>query len=98
MRIAMVATAVCLSIVGLVSAQQADASIKRATNIPAQALGAALKTLATERGLALAYRSEVVGDLKSGGAVGDLTTDEAITRVLSGTGLTYRYLDEKTVT
>jgi len=30
--------------------------------------------------------------------VGEFTTDEALTRILSGTGLTYRYLDAKTVT
>jgi iron complex outermembrane receptor protein len=30
--------------------------------------------------------------------VGELTTQEAFTQILAGTGLTYRYLDEKTVT
>ncbi len=98
MRIAVAATAVCLSIVGLVSAQEASAAIKRPTHIPPESLAAALKTLASERGLALAYRSEVVGDLKSPGAVGELTTEEAFTRILAGTALTFRYLDEKTVT
>jgi len=98
MRIAVAATAVCLSIVGLVSAQEASAAIKRPTHIPPETLAAALKTLASERGLALAYRSEIVGDLKSPGAVGELTTEEAFTRILVGTDLTFRYLDEKTVT
>jgi len=32
------------------------------------------------------------------GAAGTLTPGEALERVLSGTGLTYRYLDDKTVT
>jgi iron complex outermembrane receptor protein len=98
MRIALAATALCLSIVGLSVAQDAGASVRRATNIPAQSLGSALSKLATERGLALAYHSELVGDLKSAGAIGNLTTDEAFTKILSGTGLTYRYLDDKTVT
>jgi iron complex outermembrane receptor protein len=98
MRIAVVATAVCLCLVGLAVAQDAGASVRRATDIPAQSLNIALQKLAKERGLALAYRSEIVGNLKSAGAVGELTTDEAFTRILSGTGLTYRYLDDKTVT
>ncbi len=35
---------------------------------------------------------------KSGGASGDLTLEEALSGILRGSGLTYRYLDEKTVT
>jgi iron complex outermembrane recepter protein len=98
MRIAVIATAVCLSAIGLSLAADAEASIKKATNIPAQPLVHALARLAKERGLALAYRSETVGDLQTAGAVGEFTTDEALARILSGTGLTYRYLDDKTVT
>lgn len=98
MRIAVVATALCLSIVGLSVAGPADASIRRETNIPAQPLAHALQVFAKQRGLVLAYRSEVVGDRQSTGAEGEFTTDEALTRILSGTGLTYRYLDDKTVT
>jgi len=36
--------------------------------------------------------------VRTRGAVGEYTADEALTQILSGTGLTYRYLDEKTVT
>lgn len=98
MRIAVVATALCLSIVGISAAGPADASIRRETNIPAQPLAHALQAFAKQRGLVLAYRSEVVGDRQSAGAVGEFTTDEALTQILSGTGLSYRYLDDKTVT
>jgi outer membrane receptor protein involved in Fe transport len=98
MGTAVVATAICLTIVGLSMAQEAGASVRRATNIPPQSLSNALENLARQRGLALAYRSEIVGGLKSAGATGELTTDEAFHQILSGTGLTYRYLDDKTVT
>jgi len=58
----------------------------------------ALMTLARERGFQLVFRSEVVGAKHTQGAVGDLTTKEALTRLLEGTNLAYSYLNEKTVT
>lgn len=92
------ATTLCLSAVGLSAASNADAAIKRPTNISAQGLEPALKLLAKERGFQVVYRSEVVGDFQTSGAVGELTADEALLQLLSGTGLIYRYLDENTVT
>src|SRR6185312_8553466 len=80
--------------------QAADArtSVKMPTDIPPEPLGRALQSLAKERNLVLAYRSEVVGNARTEGASGDLTRDEALRQLLRGTGLTYRFLDEKTVT
>jgi iron complex outermembrane recepter protein len=98
MRIAVVATAICLSIVAIAAAADAEAEIKRPTNIPPQRLDRALQALAAARGLAMAYRSDIVGDRQTTGASGTLTSDEALTQLLDGTGLTYRFLDEKTVT
>ena len=40
------------------------------------------------------YLSNAVDALDSPGAAGELTADEALGRLLSGTGLTYRYLDD----
>jgi len=98
MRIAVVAAAVCLSIVGLSSAGDAKASIRRPTNIPAQSLGPALKAFAQARDIQVLYLSEAVKDIRTGGAVGELTTDEALIQLLSGTGLTYRYVSDKAIT
>jgi len=39
----------------------------------------------------IAYVSDEVDSRRTQGAVGDLTTNEALTKLLSGTGLTYRY-------
>ncbi len=97
MRI-LVATAVCLAMVGLSAGAEVEASIKKSTNIPAQELVPALKALAKERGLQVVFQSEVVGSTRTQGAFGELTTAEALEHVLSGTGLTYRYLDDKTIT
>ena len=98
MRIAVVAAAVCLSIVGLATADNANASIRKPTHIEAQRLGPALKELAQSRGLQVLYLSNTVRDVRTQGATGDITADEAFDQLLTGTGLTYRYLDENTVT
>jgi len=98
MRIAVVAAAVCLSVVGLSSARDAIASIRMSTHIPAQSLDGALKALARDRDLQVLYFSDAVKDVRTGGAAGDLTTDEVLKQLLSGTGLTYRYVNDKAIT
>jgi len=90
-----VALTLCIMVVAI--ADDALAPVKRATNIPAQSLGAALQELAKERGFQIVYVSEEVNSSRTGGAVGDLTPTEALQKLLEGTGLTFRYLDEKTV-
>jgi iron complex outermembrane recepter protein len=98
MRLATVA-AICLSMVGLAATADAQAAfVKMPTNIPAQGLGPALKSLAKDRGFQVVFRSEVVGSAQTQGAFGNLTTPEALTELLKGTDLSYSYLDEKTVT
>ncbi|MHB8577594.1 MAG: TonB-dependent receptor plug domain-containing protein, partial [Dehalococcoidia bacterium] len=98
MRIAIVAAAVCAAMVGLATADNANASIRRPTHIAAQSLGPALVQLAQSRGLQVLYLSNTVRDLRTLGADGDFTADEAFNQLLTGTGLTYRYLDDNTVT
>src|SRR6267143_1898828 len=48
--------------------------------------------------MTIVYVSEEIGDRRTGGAVGEYTPEEALKQLLRGTGLTYKYLDEKTVT
>jgi len=98
MRLTVLATAVCLSIVGVAAGAEAEAAIRRPIRIAAQGLAPALQLLAKQRDVQVVYRSELVGDRRTGGAAGELTFEEALTQLLSGTGLTYRYLDEKAVT
>lgn len=98
MRLGVAATAICLSLVGVALATPATTAVRKATNIPAQELGSALEELAKERDIQVIYRSEVVFDRKTEGAVGEFTADEALRKLLTGTGLSYRYLTASTVT
>jgi iron complex outermembrane recepter protein len=98
MRVSICAVVLCLSVIGLSFGDSAQASIRKVIDIRPQGLGPALNTFAKDRDLQVVYRSEVVGALQTRGAVGDLTVDEALKQLLGGTGLTYRFLDARTVT
>lgn len=98
MRLVVVATAICISLAGLAAADSATAAIRKTTSIPAEGLGPALTTLAKEFDFQVLYRTEVVGALRTAGVSGEMTAAEALEHVLTGTGLTYRYLDDKTIT
>ncbi|HEX3397651.1 MAG TPA: TonB-dependent receptor [Steroidobacteraceae bacterium] len=98
MRTAVVAATVCISSVDLSLADSAGASNHAPTHIAAQALGPALKQLAQSRGLQVLYLSKTVRDVRTNGADGDITANEALEQLLTGTGLTFRYLDQNTVT
>jgi outer membrane receptor protein involved in Fe transport len=98
MRRSVAVAVACLSIVGLSFADDSSASIKKHTEISAQDLGAALQILARDRGFQIVYVSEEVGAKFTSGAIGEFTAEEALKQLLKGTGLTYRYLDDKTVT
>ncbi|MGH8242906.1 MAG: TonB-dependent receptor domain-containing protein [Steroidobacteraceae bacterium] len=96
MRLAVVAAVAC-SVIGLAFAQESQAVARKYTNIPAQGLGPALQFLAKDRDFQVIYVSEDVYGVQTAGAVGDLTFDEALTNLLAGTGLNFKYLDERTM-
>ena len=99
MRIVVLTVAVVLGVIGLSLAQDVHAlATKQRTDIPAQGLGPALQILAKQRKFQLVYVTEELKSLRTNGAKGEFTPDEALARLLSDTGYTYRYLDEKTVT
>ena len=98
MRIIVTATAIGMAIVGLSIADDVRASIKQPTNIPAQPLAPAIQALAKDRKFQIVYVSEDIGDRRTSGAVGEYTPEEALQHLLSGTGLTYKYLDDNTIT
>ena len=72
--------------------------MRKLTHIAAQDMGPALKQLAQSYGLQVLYLSTTVRDVQTRGANGEITANEAFDQLLDGTGLTYRYLDENTVT
>jgi iron complex outermembrane recepter protein len=75
----------------LCAADNAKASVRQSTSIPAEPLGQALQALAQERDVQLAYVSDEVDSINTLGASGELTIDEALTQLLRGTGLTFRH-------
>jgi iron complex outermembrane receptor protein len=98
MRLSVVATCLSLCLTWFAFAADAKASIRKDLAIPAQELSPALQDLAKQYDFQVLYKTELVTNVHTGGAVGTLTSDEALGKVLSGTGLTYKYLDDKTVT
>ncbi len=98
MRITVAVAALSLSIISLSATAQALAAVNREpTDIPAQELAPALRALARDRNFQIVFATKDVSSRYTHGAVGELTTDEALTQILSGTGLTYHYLDDRTV-
>jgi len=98
MRTAIAVTAVCCSMVGLTLAENVTAAVRRAIDIPPQPLSDALRSLADEREFQILYVADVVGNARTAGAQGELTPIEALDRLLTGTGLVFGVLDERTVT
>src|SRR5215469_15706242 len=98
MSTAVLAAGVCLSMVGSCFAQVATAAITLInTRIPPQALASALKDLANTRHMQVLFLAADVKGLRTSGASGNLTADEVLTRLLAGTGLSYRYVDANAV-
>ncbi|MDB6011342.1 MAG: tonB dependent receptor family protein [Gammaproteobacteria bacterium] len=92
-----VAAFVALAITGQVTAQEGADIARQPTHIGAQSLGPALKQFAQDRKLQVLYFSDTVRDLHTDGVSGDLSADEALSRLLNGTGLSYRYVDPKVI-
>jgi iron complex outermembrane recepter protein len=97
MRIAVLATALSSAVVGLALADPAAAAIRASTSIAPQELSSALRVLAADRRLQILYTTETVANRQTAGAVGEFTVEEALTRLLGGTGLAFRYIDENTI-
>ena len=98
MRVSVLGGVLCFLFVSIGNADPASAATRKPTNIPAEPLDLALKTLAKERQFQVLFRAELARDVRTGGAVGEFTAEEAIKQLLSGTGLSYKYLDPQTVT
>ncbi|WP_371998725.1 TonB-dependent siderophore receptor (plasmid) [Tistrella mobilis] len=67
-------------------------------DIPAQSLTGAITSFGRQSGLQVTLDAAVAGDLRSPGVRGSYTPEEALRRLLQGTGVTYRFVDARTVT
>lgn len=65
----------------------ADNTVKHSINIAAQDLSSALEELSHQSGTDLVYRPEQVRGLKTHGAVGEMSTQDAVVKLLEGTRL-----------
>ena len=89
----------CLHVTAL-SAQQ-DAASKTANqlsfDIPAQALVKALAQFSDVTGLQLVYETKLASGKRSPAVAGVLAPPDALTRLLAGTGLEFRFTDSRTI-
>lgn len=76
----------------------AQAARTVSVNVRAQDLGAALTIFADQAGLRLLLPSGVVAGRTSPALSGTMTREEALSRLLAGTGLSYRFTSADTVT
>lgn len=79
-------------------AEPADAAARSRFDIAAQPLADALVQFTTRTGIQFFVDGRLARDTRSAGAQGALSPREALTALLAGTGLTYRFRDADTVT
>lgn len=68
-----------------------------ASGIPRLPLAEALASLATQTGLQIVYLSDVAGRLTSTAVAAGSSPDEALARLLQGTGLRFEYIAPRTI-
>ena len=78
-------------------AQAVEAAAALTADIPAQPLAQALAGFADQTGLQLVYVSDVVRNRKSHAASAGLSAQDALARILQGTGLRFEFLTARTV-
>jgi len=86
----------CAALPGLAMAQ--DEGTLRAYDIPAGALSDALNSFAEQSGVQLTYEASLTQGLRTGGLRGSFAPRDAISRLLSGTGLAARSSSEGALT
>lgn len=82
----------------LITSQSLHAQSRTAFDVPAQPLAASLREVATQASVNLLFDPPLVEGRQARALKGSFTTDEALTRLLDGTDLKVRHLDEKTLT
>jgi iron complex outermembrane recepter protein len=80
-----------------ISIAQAPEPTTLGADIPAQSLARALEAFAGQTGLQVVYVSGIVTDRKSPAVSAGVSAQEALTRLLQGTGLKFEYLTSHSV-
>src|SRR5262252_4295831 len=76
---------------------QTIGSTTLAADIPAQPLADALAAFARQTGLQVVYISDIVGNQRSHAIPAGLRPDEALARLLQGSGLRFEYINPRTL-
>ncbi|WP_160000046.1 TonB-dependent siderophore receptor [Roseomonas sp. 18066] len=97
LAITLAAAAAPLAIAQAQAPSQAAAAAPRRFDIPAQPLGSALAAFGRQAGLQVTAEAGAVADLQSQPVAGTLAPEEALRRLLSGTGVSWRFGAEGTV-
>ena len=97
MKASLIVTAVCFSILSIARAEDVPAAMRKSIHIPPQDMGTALRAVAQQRELYVIFAARDVESLRTAGATGVLDTDEIFQVLLRGSGLIYRFIDDKTV-
>jgi len=84
--------------VKLVADQDRPIATTQSFDIPEGSLAEALKAYARLVEWQLLYRSDLVAGLQTAGVQGTYSNQDALRRLLAGTGVTYRFSDANTVT
>lgn len=69
-----------------------------AFNIPAQSLPLALTAFGRQSGYQVSFDPQRFGSLQSAAVTGTMAAEEALRRLLAGTGVTWRYTDARSIT
>src|ERR1700722_11730118 len=93
-----VAAVVVLSCLGALTSTAAVAQALSSFNLPPQPLADSLRAVAGQTNSNILFDKNLVSGLSAKPLKANLGMQDALTKLLSGTGLTYRYLDDHTVT
>lgn len=77
---------------------QAQASRQASFSIPAGSLSSALAAFGRQSGLQVTYLPDIASGKRSPGASGSIAAGDALSQILQGSGLTYRFTGGDTVT
>ncbi|NOS73891.1 MAG: TonB-dependent receptor, partial [Methyloglobulus sp.] len=86
-----------VGLIGLVGIAGADEAAQL-YRIPKQSLDSGLLRLAADSGLEILFTADQVRGVTGNGLDGSMTPAQALARLLQGSGMTYRFVDAKTVT
>ncbi len=93
----MMTTAIGVGSVTIDRAAYAQTAAQTSFNVPAGPLNRALTTFGRQAGLQVTYLTSVGAGKTSPGISGAATREQALARILQGTGLTYRFTNATTV-